>query len=205
VVVASKRLEKLRIPGGITFSTSYGRLPAIKKLVIRDVWPYAPEAIVKSFNFSRLETLVLEGEVDIPPFVDSVRDIAFRSLRRLHVTEDDLFGKDDQESSSAKVSDFITRLDKLQKVSAVTYDPEKIINTLAKHKNSLTKLSLSIPVEVEVSFIGLKQAKDILIFFSYLVELNLSLNVPPPESEEAAYYVERSKVSSLLHPRRILL
>jgi hypothetical protein len=205
LVVASKQLEVLRIPSYIHFSTLHGKLPAIKKLVIRDDWPYGPEAVAKIFDFSQLTTLVLEGEVDISSFVESVRNITFCTLKKLKVSEDGLFGEDDQSSSSAKLCDFISRLDQLQTVSVVTYDPTKVISALAIHQNSLTKLDISIPVEGKICFIGLKQARALVVGFPHLTELKISFNVPPPELEEQESYIVSFRVRAFLNPHEYLV
>jgi hypothetical protein len=174
-------------------------------LIIRDDWPYEPEAIAKIFDFLRLTTLVLECEVDIPSFVDSVQNITFSSLRKLDVAEDDLFWEDDQASSSAKLSDFISRLDQLQKLSVVTYDPKKVISALAIHKNSLTKLDISIPVEGKICFIGLQQARDVVVSFPNLTELKISFNVLPPKLEELESYIVSFRVRTFFNSHEYLL
>jgi hypothetical protein len=74
---------------GQQFSPGEERLPPVKHLFLRQyVWTHSPEDVEQIFDFSLLETLVLEPKgwwQDILPFLRSVRAEQFPRLKRLEI------------------------------------------------------------------------------------------------------------------------
>lgn len=202
LVVASNNLKVLEMPRYAQFSTSYGRLPAMKRLVVPDAWFYTPEEVAKIWDFSRLTSLVLRWDVDIPSFVDSVHGNTFSALGELEITQREENSRQGQEASSSKLSDFISRVGgRLQKVSVETYHPTTIINSLSNHKENLVSVSISTPDQDEPStIITPKEVREIVLSLPYLVELDINCHVNIFESRDSDAYHARSSVSASQNP-----
>jgi hypothetical protein len=97
---------------GFQFSMDGERLPPVKHLILRQYdWQHSPAAVVQIFDFSRLETFVLQPGhwwQDILPFLRSIRAEQFPQLKKLNIMNK-------QESTSTtsygkEVNDLLGRL-----------------------------------------------------------------------------------------------
>jgi hypothetical protein len=74
---------------GFQFSMNDEKLPPVKHLILRQYdWKHSPAAVAQIFDFSRLETFVLEPGhwwQDILPFLRSIRAEQFPRLKRLNI------------------------------------------------------------------------------------------------------------------------
>jgi hypothetical protein len=142
LVAASINLRFLHIGSGFRFFAASGKLPAIRELGITGHWPYTSKEIPDIFDFSKLTTLSMAG-LAAHPFLDSVSPRLLPAVRRLKITSSrNTYSFSEQVSFSARVSDFIGKLDGLQDIDVTTSHPTELIESFAKHGRTLRTLSV---------------------------------------------------------------
>jgi hypothetical protein len=209
LLVATNKLEVLNLSRNSpwSFKSDGGRLPPLKEpALINYLWNHRPEELILVWDFSKLETLVLNHQTkeDIPQnekllryFLHCVTPEQFPRLRNFECTNGLQPDRAKSERTDRLLGHFIENLNRLRELSITGFGSTLVVQHILNIGKKLRVLRMPVGRDPSKDFFRPDQLKKILDSCSELEELHISCGFIEDLVSCASFYMNLSTSRNL--------